>query len=131
MIFEDGLQRRDFVSVYDVAQAARLALEVPQAAGKIFNVGSGRDYTILELAGRMAEAIGCEHIEPEVTGQYRVGDIRHCFADINHTQKVLGYVPRVSLEKGMMELAHWLEGQVAVDCVDQARAELCARGLTV
>ncbi len=79
----------------------------------------------------MAEALGREAIEPEVTGKYRVGDIRHCFADISYAQKVLGYVPRVSLEKGMVELANWLEDQVAVDRVDQASAELSARGLTV
>ena len=84
LIFEDGCQRRDFVSVYDIAQACRLALEVPEAAGQVFNVGGGRPYAIAEVAERMARALNCDHLIPEITGQYRAGDIRHCFADIRH-----------------------------------------------
>jgi dTDP-L-rhamnose 4-epimerase len=130
-IFEDGLQRRDFVSVYDVAQACRLALEVPGASDGVFNVGSGRDYTVREIGERIAAVLGKEGVEPEITGKYRVGDIRHCFADITHAREVLGYEPRVSLEDGLVELAEWLEGQTAFDRVAEARAELAARGLTV
>ncbi|MCG3114064.1 MAG: NAD-dependent epimerase/dehydratase family protein [Candidatus Manganitrophus sp. SA1] len=130
LIFEDGLQRRDFVSVYDVARACRLALEVPEAAGEALNIGSGRSYTIREVADRMAAALGKERIQPEITGQYRAGDIRHCFADIARARKVLGYEPRVTLEEGLVELASWLKGQVAIDRVSDARAELAARGLT-
>lgn len=131
MIFEDGLQQRDFVSVHDVAHGCRLALETQEAAGQVFNIGSGNHYTIRELARRMAEVMGKEHIEPQITGKYRVGDVRHCFADISHARRVLGYAPSVSLEEGLDELVTWLEGQVAEDHVDQARAELTARGLTV
>ena len=131
LIFEDGLQQRDFVSVYDIAQACRLALEKPQAGGRVFNVGSGRQFTIRELALRMAEVMGKPGIEPEITGKYRVGDIRHCFAEIGLARSVLGYEPRVSFEEGIAELTAWLEGQTAEDRVDQARAELSARGLTV
>jgi len=131
LIFEDGLQKRDFVSVYDIAQACRLALEVPQASGGVFNIGSGRQFTIKELAQRIAEVMGKGHIEPEITGKYRVGDIRHCFADIGLAQRVLGYKPSVSLEDGLTELVCWLEGQKAEDRVEQASAELSARGLTV
>jgi dTDP-L-rhamnose 4-epimerase len=131
LINEDGYQQRDFVSVYDVAQACRLALEVPDAAGRVFNVGSGRHYTILEIAECMANVLGKEHIRPEITGKYRVGDIRHCFADIGLARQVLNYEPRVMLEQGMVELANWLEGQVAFDRVAEAHAELAARGLTV
>jgi len=130
-IFEDGLQRRDFVSVYDVAQACRLALEVPGASDGVFNVGSGRDFTVREIGERMAAVLGKEEVEPEITGKYRVGDIRHCFADISLAREVLGYEPRVSLEDGLVELAEWLEGQTAFDRVAEARAELAARGLTV
>jgi dTDP-L-rhamnose 4-epimerase len=130
-IFEDGLQRRDFVSVYDVAQACRLSLEVPQATGNVFNVGSGHNYTVREIAERIASVLGKEHIEPEITGQYRVGDIRHCFSDISLARHVLGYSPRVTLEDGLAELAAWLDGQTAFDRVAEARAELAARGLTV
>jgi dTDP-L-rhamnose 4-epimerase len=130
-IFEDGQQRRDFVSVYDVAQACRLALEVPGASDGIFNVGSGRDYTVREIAERMAAVLGKDDADPEITGTYRVGDIRHCFADITLARDVLGYQPRVSLEDGLVELAEWLEGQTAFDRVAEARAELAVRGLTV
>lgn len=131
MIFEDGEQQRDFVSVYDVAQAARLALETPAAAYEVFNVGSGEHFTIREIAERMALAVNKEFIQPEITEKYRVGDIRHCFADITRARTVLGYEPRVRLADGLRELAAWLEGQAAVDNVAQARAELASRGLTV
>ena len=66
-----------------------------------------------------------------MTGDYRVGDIRHCFADISKARAWLGYAPQVSFEEGLRELASWLEGQVAVDSVPQARAELLSRGLAV
>jgi dTDP-L-rhamnose 4-epimerase len=131
MIFEDGYQQRDFVSVEDVVQAARLALEVPDGADQVFNVGSGEHFTIREIAERTALALNREYLEPEITGKYRVGDIRHCFADIERARTVLGYRPRVGLSEGLRELASWLGGQVAIDNVAQARAELAARGLTV
>ncbi len=130
-VFEDGLQRRDFVSVYDVARACCLVLEQPGSAGKVFNIGSGRSYTIREIAQRIAAVIGKEYLEPEITGKYRVGDIRHCFADISHARTSLGFEPKVDLEDGLVELAGWLEGQVAMDRVEQASAELALRGLTV
>jgi dTDP-L-rhamnose 4-epimerase len=130
-IFEDGLQQRDFVSVYDVAQACRLALETQAAAGEVFNVGSGQPQTVREVASRLARVLGKEQLAPEIVGKYRVGDIRHCFADIGKARQVLGYQPRVTLDAGMAELAAWLESQAAVDRVAQASAELSARGLTV
>jgi dTDP-L-rhamnose 4-epimerase len=130
-IFEDGHQRRDFVSVYDVAQACCLALERPEAADRIFNVGSGHSYSIRELAIRMAAVMGKGYLLPEITGKYRVGDIRHCFADIKLAREVLGYEPKTVLEDGLQELAEWVEGQTAADRVEQASAELSARGLTV
>jgi dTDP-L-rhamnose 4-epimerase len=130
-IFEDGHQHRDFVSVYDIAQACCLALENSAAAGEVFNVASGEVYTVREIAERMASAVGRADIEPEITGKYRVGDIRHCFADIGKARRILGFEPRVKLEDGLRELAAWLEGQAAVDRVAQMKAELDARGLTV
>ena len=130
-VFEDGAQQRDFVSVYDVANACRLALEVPEAAGEVLNVGSGNAYTVREIAERLARVLERPELEPEITGKYRVGDIRHCYADVAKARAVLGYEPRVALEDGMAELAAWLEGQVAHDRIDQASAELAARGLTV
>jgi dTDP-L-rhamnose 4-epimerase len=131
MIFEDGLQQRDFVHVKDVAQACRLALEVPAAAHQVFNVGSGHHYPVQEIAEAIARVLNKGYIETEITENYRVGDIRHCFADISLARRVLGYAPRVSLEDGLRELSQWLEGQQAVDLVAQARAELSERGLTV
>lgn len=130
MIFEDGRQQRDFVSVYDVAAAFRLALEVRGAAGNVFNIGSGRRYTILELADRLAQVMNRPHIQPQINGRYRAGDIRHCFADITRARQILGYTPTVTLERGMAELADWLQTQHASDRVEQAHAELAARGLT-
>lgn len=131
LLFEDGQQKRDFVSVRDVARACRLALESPDAGGHVFNVGSGQDYTVEKIARRMARTLNCEHLTPEVTGKYRVGDVRHCFADISKAKQVLGYAPQVTLEEGLEELAAWLEGQAAQDHAAEAGAELAARGLTV
>ncbi len=130
LINEDGLQKRDFVSVYDVARACRLALEVTDAAGQVFNVASGKQYTIRELGTRIAKVLG-KSVEPEITGKYRSGDIRHCFADIGLARKVLGFDPTVSLEHGLNDLAAWLEGQIAYDYVAEHRNELTARGLMV
>jgi dTDP-L-rhamnose 4-epimerase len=130
LIFEDGLQQRDFVSVYDIAQACRRALDADAAAGEAINIGSGRAYTILRVAALLGEAFGA-HIEPDVNGKYRVGDIRHCFADISRARAVLGYEPRVPLEEGIVEFAEWLKVQVAQDRVAEASAQLSSRGLTV
>lgn len=131
LVNEDGHQRRDFVSVTDVARACGLALDVPGAAGQVLNVGSGHAASVLEVARRLATALGREDVAPEVTGRYRVGDIRHCFADISRARRVLGYEPRVSFEDGLAELGAWLEGQIAHDRVLEASAELSARGLSL
>jgi dTDP-L-rhamnose 4-epimerase len=131
MIFEDGKQKRDFVHVKDVAVACRLAAEKPAADFKSFNIGSGNNYTILEIAQSLIKIMGKKDIVPEITGQYRVGDIRHCFANISYAKKILGYQPQVSLEDGLKEFVDWLQGQNANDKVSQAREELAIRGLTV
>ena len=131
LIFEDGLQRRDFVSVHDVARACRLALDQKNSDGAVFNIGSGCSFTISEIAGAMAKVMGKEALQPIVTGKYRMGDIRHCFADIERARSVLGYHPQVTLEEGLLELAEWLEGRIALDAVDLAKAELDRRGLTI
>jgi dTDP-L-rhamnose 4-epimerase len=129
VVFEDGQQRRDFVSVHDVVQACCRALESPEAAGQVFNVGGGRSYTVHDIATRMANVLGKPHLQPEIIASYRAGDIRHCFADTSLAQNVLGYQPRVTLEEGLIELAAWLDGQTAIDRVAEARAELDRRGL--
>jgi len=128
LIFEDGLQRRDFVSVYDVVRACELALEVPEADGHAFNIGSGQWHTVREIAQMMSSVLGKE-IAPEISGKYRAGDVRHCFADISLARTVLGYRPMVGLEEGLRDLAEWLEHQTAQDRVAEASRELAGRGL--
>lgn len=130
MIFEDGEQLRDFVSVYDVAQACRLALEVDAAQDMVFNVGSGEKIRVSDVARKLARVLG-KNIEPEITGNYRVGDIRHCFPDISRAREVLGYKPKVNLEDGMRNLAGWLDQQTAHDRFNEMRDELASRGLVV
>ena len=130
IIFEDGQQLRDFVSVYDLARACRLALEVEAAHDIVLNVGSGQKMTVKEVALRLAEVLG-KKIEPEITGNYRVGDIRHCYPDMSLTQRVLGYKPTMSLDAGMRDLAEWLEQQTAQDRFNEMRHELTSRGLVV
>jgi len=129
-IFEDGLQRRDFVSVRDVARAFLRALDRDGADGLAVNIGSGRSVTVRELARRLGAVVG-RRLEPEITGESCVGDIRHCFADVQLAQETLGYAPEVELDDGMSELAEWLEGQTAEDHVDDATAELARRGLAL
>jgi dTDP-L-rhamnose 4-epimerase len=128
LVYEDGGQRRDFVSVHDIARACALALESDTAAGHAMNIGSGESASVVELGLELARLLG-KDIEPELAGKYRVGDIRHCFADISRARKLLGYEPQVKLADGMAALAEWLESQSAVDKVDAAAAELAARGL--
>jgi dTDP-L-rhamnose 4-epimerase len=129
MIFEDGLQRRDFVHVRDVARACRLALESPRAPGRVFNVGSGQSRTVLDIAQRMARVMGRQEIAPHVTGKYRAGDIRHCFADITLARELLGFAPAVQFDDGLAELVEWLMQQHATDAVEKATNELSRRGL--
>jgi len=112
-------------------QACQLALEVPQAAGHVFNIGSGCASTISEVATLMAQVLGTTHLAPCMTHTYRMGDIRHCFADITRAQAVLGYTPRVTLAEGLEEMVEWLAGQIANDHSAKASAELRKRGLVV
>src|SRR5204862_8035338 len=90
LVFEDGLQRRDFVHVHDVARACVLALE-SNHSNDAFNVGSGQSRTILSVAHDLARVMRRPMIAPEITGKYRAGDIRHCFADINKSRTLLGF----------------------------------------
>ena len=129
MIFEDGGQRRDFVHVTDVARAFADGLELPQAAGGTFNIGSGRDRSVTEVARALAFAMGKNQIEPDIVGKARVGDIRHCFCDTDKAAKELGFEARQDFVAGLAELAAWVAEQTAEDRVSTARAELEARGL--
>lgn len=129
LIFEDGMQRRDFVSVRDVARACQLALTT-SAVGEVFNIGSGEPRTVLDVANSVIDAVNAP-VKPSVTGKYRIGDIRHCFADISKAEQLLGYRPQVKFEDGLVELAEWLAGTSANDNFMRASAELDRRGLTL
>jgi dTDP-L-rhamnose 4-epimerase len=130
LLFEDGQQRRDFVHIRDIVQGCRLAREVDAAVGRVFNIGSGRAITVAEVAVRMARLLG-KPVDPQVTGQLRVGDVRHCFADIDLAAEMLGFRPEVDLDVGMGELGEWLSEQLAVDRFDDMRADLTRRGLAL
>ena len=128
-IFEDGLQQRDFVSVHDVVRACRRALHAEAAVGLTINVGSGVSYSVRDVALALGRVLG-KTIAPEMTGRCRIGDVRHCFADISLARRALGYEPQITLEEGLRDLAGWLEGRTADDGATRARAELEERGLT-
>jgi len=129
VIFEDGQQRRDFVHVEDVARAFVLALEHPRAAGQVYNVASGQDRTVEEVALALAHAMGRPELTPEIMGKARSGDIRHNIADIGKIQRDLGFSVARDFEQDLRELAEWVASQQAEDLVQQARRELETRGL--
>jgi dTDP-L-rhamnose 4-epimerase len=128
LIFEDGRQRRDFVHVRDVARACRLALAPGAATGHAVNVGSGTSITISAVAERLARTMGID-VPAEITGRYRVGDIRHCFADPAQAKALLGFEAEIGFDDGLAELVEWLAGEVAIDRVEAAQDELARRGL--
>lgn len=129
LIFEDGEQMRDFVSVHDIVRANLLAMDRPESDGEIINIGCGAPITIRQVATVLGRSLGCA-IPAVVTGKYRVGDIRHCFADITKARRILGYEPQVSHEDGFRELAAWLRDQRAEDKAETMLKELTAFGLT-
>jgi dTDP-L-rhamnose 4-epimerase len=129
MIFEDGEQLRDFVSVHDIVQANLLAMQRTEANGMALNIGSGQPITIRDVAQIMGEELNSK-AEQEITGKYRAGDIRHCYADISLARQVLGYSPRFGFRDGVAELVEWLRSQTAVDRVQEASQQLTSFGLT-
>ena len=128
VIFEDGAQTRDFIHVSDIVQANIRAMETDTADYEAINVGTGRATSIAELAALIGSALGSD-LEPEVTGSFREGDIRHCYADISKARALLEYTPRVDLKDGVRELVEWVRSQAAEDRFDVARAELARQGL--
>jgi dTDP-L-rhamnose 4-epimerase len=131
VVYEDGEQKRDFVSVFDVVRGLLLAADEPAAPGKAFNIGSGSAVSVREVAETLGRVLGRE-IEARIAGRYRVGDVRHCFADISLAREVLGYEPAVTFEAGMAGLVEWLRGQERPeDRVESHVAELAARGLAL
>jgi dTDP-L-rhamnose 4-epimerase len=129
MIFEDGEQRRDFVYVGDVARAFCETLVHPGAVGQVFNIGSGKERSVKQVAQSIARAMNRKDIEPEIVGKSRIGDIRHCFCDGSKAAEQLGFRAEKDFDEGLAELAEWVAEQEATDRVDQARAELEAKGL--
>ncbi|MFL5296909.1 MAG: NAD-dependent epimerase/dehydratase family protein [Phenylobacterium sp.] len=129
MVFEDGRQRRDFVHVRDVARAFLLALDRAEADGQVFNIGSGVDRTVEQVARLQAAAMGRPDLEPEIAGKARAGDIRHCIPDLTKARTVLGYEAQEDFTEGLAELAEWVARQEAEDRVVEARKELEMRGL--
>ncbi len=128
-VFEDGAQQRDFVHVRDVARAFRLALEAPEADGEVFNIGSGHAYSIAQIAGLLAEAMGRPDLEPEILGRSRAGDIRNCFADIGKARARLGFEPELRLEDSLGPFVEWVRGQTVTDRGAEMRSQLEQRRL--
>jgi dTDP-L-rhamnose 4-epimerase len=129
LVFEDGCQSRDFVHVSDIVRAILLALHTDAVENDVFNVGTGTPLTVMDVARTLAQEIGVEN-EPEIVGQYRAGDIRHCYADITKIGHMLGYEPRVRFADGMRELVANIREEPAADNIDAAYRELAVRGLT-
>lgn len=123
LVFEDGSQSRDFVSVHDITQANILAMQKKSADYEIFNVGSGNQVTIKQVADTIIK-VQKSKVKPQVTAQFRPGDVRHCFADITKIKNKLEYTPKITFEQGIRELIRWGEGEHAVDLVDKATQEL-------
>jgi dTDP-L-rhamnose 4-epimerase len=127
-VFEDGRQIRDLVHVTDVVAATRAAMDTPGASGGAFNVATGRRIGIAELAERLCELLA-PGLEPEITGEFRAGDIRHCFADTARARDVLGFTAQTTLEDGLPGLVEWVAGQTAGESGDAALESLRRAGL--
>jgi dTDP-L-rhamnose 4-epimerase len=129
VIYEDGCQSRDFTHVSDIVQANLLVKDHAQADYGVFNVGTGRATSILDVANALINHMGLD-IAPEVVQKFRAGDIRHCIADIEHLAG-LGYSSKVRFMDGIAGLVDWVSSQTAKDSFDQARQELIKKGLAV
>jgi dTDP-L-rhamnose 4-epimerase len=127
-VFEDGRQIRDPVHVSDIVAATRAAMEAERAPGRSFNVATGRQVRIGELAERLCELID-PGLAPEITGEFRAGDIRHCFAETSAAEQLLGFRAKVRIEDGLPELTEWVARQTVAERGDEALAQLRGRGL--
>lgn len=128
VIYEDGLQTRDFISVYDIADANVTCLEDERSFGKVFNLGTNNPVAIKDIAQILAKLLG-KNIKPEITEKFRSGDIRHCSADISFIENALGWSPKWSFEQGMRDLIEWGEKIEAKDLFEEASKELRSKGL--
>ncbi|MDB9916158.1 NAD-dependent epimerase/dehydratase family protein [Pseudomonadales bacterium] len=128
-IFEDGMESRDFVYIDDVISATILGIEHPEPIVDVFNVGSGVGTSVLDIAKLLQNRLA-KTAEMSITGQYRIGDIRHNVADLGKGHRMLGYSPKVSLEVGLKQFVDWVETEaIAIDRYDESLSELAARGL--
>lgn len=130
VIFEDGLQSRDFIHVRDLCRACLMALEDPSADYQVLNVGTGKPTTILEVAEAIAGELGMPADGFIVKNRFRAGDIRHCFADASRIRGLLGFRPEIDFREGVRDLCEWVATATATDRVDDATRELEDRGLT-
>ena len=121
LVFEDGLQERDFIHVSDVVAACMLAIERDDVGDTVVNVGTGRPTTVLKLAVLLRQNIArAEAIEPQIVGRFREGDIRSCYADVRRAQDLLGFSAQVRPEEGVKDLARWVTEQSSVDRAPEA-----------
>ncbi len=129
IVFEDGRQTRDFIHVSDIVAALLLAMNDSRGDGQVFNVGTGRALSVLDLGRLLSERLAFTG-PPQIENRYREGDIRHCYADVSRLGRVLGWRARVPFEEGIGELVEWVRTQTAQDAVLAAKSELERRGLT-
>lgn len=132
-IFEDGQESRDFVHVSDIVHAIRLGLQLETQGAQVLNVGSGVASSVFEVAQLLHSLLGGdERSLPVTTGEFRVGDIRHCYADISKLAQVFAWTPKIELATGLREFGKWvLEQPLPEDKLDQANAELRRRRMMV
>lgn len=128
VIYEDGLQTRDFISVHDIAQANLAVLENSKADYEVFNVGTGKPQTITGIAETIAKLYGA-NIKPDIQNKFRVGDIRHCIADVQKIKKTIGWKPQVSFQKGIKELILWGRTAESKDFFEKVNQEFKKRKL--
>jgi dTDP-L-rhamnose 4-epimerase len=131
VIYEDGLQSRDFTHVSDIVRGLLLAMDKPEADNQVFNLGSGIPTSIAEVAEMLAENLTGGEIQPQILNQFRAGDIRHCYADLAKARRLLGFEPHVLLRDGLDDLLLWVREQTAVDRFAQVEQELAAKSLLV
>ena len=109
-IFEDGKETRDFVYIDDVVDATIRGLEVKEANGHVFNIGTGKATDVLTVAKTLCKHYGIE-VPINISGNYRLGDIRHNYADISLARQILGFEPKWGFAKGIVEFCKWVNSQ--------------------
>lgn len=128
-IFEDGKESRDFVYIDDVADATIAGLEVPEANGHVFNIGTGVATDVLTVAQTLCRHYGIE-VPLVVSGNYRLGDIRHNYADISLAKKILGFQPKWTFDAGIRQFTEWVNRQeLQEDQYEASLAEMKQKGL--